>query len=161
MPDLLSATVEYGGYVSIIKLIAYLILFLAWLPLISWVHQDAKSIETKGALWTGVVLGAGVAGAVLWLLVPVFIVGMLVYLVAVGGTSLAYVRHRNSRVLDFDRVLTVDHIKSLLVSKEKKIGALKSFAFITANKNEVPVPEPRTPEFFGYKIAYEILSDAM
>jgi type II secretory ATPase GspE/PulE/Tfp pilus assembly ATPase PilB-like protein len=86
---------------------------------------------------------------------------MLVYLVAVGGTSLAYVRHRNSRVLDFDRVLTVDHIKSLLVSEEKKLGALKSFAFITANKNEVPVPEPRTPEFFGYKIAYEILSDAM
>ncbi len=161
MPDLLSATVEYGGYISIIKLIAYLILFLAWLPLISWVHQDAKLIETKGDLWTGVVLGAGVAGAVLWLLVPVFIVGMLVYLVAVGGTSLAYVRHRNSRVLDFDRVLTVDHIKSLLVSEEKKLGALKSFAFITANKNEVPVPEPRTPEFFGYKIAYEILSDAM
>jgi type II secretory ATPase GspE/PulE/Tfp pilus assembly ATPase PilB-like protein len=161
MPDLLSATVEYGGYISIIKLIAYLILFLAWLPLISWVHQDAKLIETKGDLWTGVILGAGVAGAVLWLLVPVFIVGMLVYLVAVGGTSLAYVRHRNSRVLDFDRVLTVDHIKSLLVSEEKKLGALKSFAFITANKNEVPVPEPRTPEFFGYKIAYEILSDAM
>jgi type II secretory ATPase GspE/PulE/Tfp pilus assembly ATPase PilB-like protein len=57
--------------------------------------------------------------------------------------------------------MTVDHIKSLLVSKEKKLAALKSFTFITANNNEVPVPEPRTPEFFGYKTAYEILSDAI
>lgn len=161
MPDLLSATVEYGGYISIIKLITYLIFFFAWLPLVGWVHQDTKTIETKGAVWTGVVLGAGVAGAVLWLLIPVFIAGMLFYLIAVGGTSLAYIRHRNSKVLDFDRVLTVDHVKSLIVSKEKKLEALKSFTFITANKNEVPVPEPRTPDFLGYKIAYDIMSDAI
>jgi len=161
MPDLLSATAEYGGYISVIKLITYLIFFFAWLPLVGWVHQDTKTIETKGAVWTGVVLGAGIAGAVLWLLIPIFIAGMLFYLIAVGGTSLAYIRHRNSKVLDFDRVLTVDHVKSLIVSKEKKLEALKSFTFITANKNEVPVPEPRTPDFLGYKIAYDIMSDAI
>lgn len=161
MPDLLSATAEYGGYISVIKLVTYLIFFFAWLPLVGWVHQDTKTIETNGAVWTGVILGAGIAGAVLWLLIPIFIAGMLFYLIAVGGTSLAYVRHRNSKVLDFDRVLTVDHIKSLIVSKEKKLEALKSFTFITANKNEVPVPEPRTPDFLGYKIAYDIMSDAI
>jgi type II secretory ATPase GspE/PulE/Tfp pilus assembly ATPase PilB-like protein len=161
MPDLLSATAEYGGYISIFKLVAYLIFFFAWLPLVSWVHQDTKSIETKGVVWTGIVLGAGVAGAVLWLLIPIFVAGMLCYLIAVGGASLAYVRHRNSRVLDFDRVLTVDHIKNLMVSKEKKLEALKSFTFITANKNEVPMPEPRTADFLGYKIAYNLVSDAI
>jgi len=161
MPDLLSATAEYGGYISVIKLVTYLIFFFAWLPLVGWVHQDTKTIETNGAVWTGVVLGAGIAGAVLWLLIPIFIAGMLFYLIALGGTSLAYVRHRNSKVLDFDRVLTVDHVKSLVVSKEKKLEALKSFTFITANKNEIPVPEPRTPDFLGYKIAYDIMSDAI
>jgi type IV pilus assembly protein PilB len=160
MLDLLSAAIGYGGYISIIKLIAYLVMFFAWLPLISWVHQDAKAVETKDVLWTGIVLGAGAAGAIIWLLIPVFIIGMLFYMIAVGAISLAYVKHRNVRVLDFDRVLTVEHIKSLLVSKEKKLEALKSFSFVTANNNEVPVPEPRTPDFFGYKTAYEILSDA-
>jgi len=82
-------------------------------------------------------------------------------LIVVGATSLAYVKHRNSRVMDFDRVLTVEHIKSLLVSKEKKLEGLKNFLFVTANNNEVPLPEPRTPDFFGYKTAYEILSDAL
>ena len=161
MLDLLSASIEYGGYISIIKLISYLILFFAWLPLVGWVHNDAKTVETNDVFWTGIILGAGAAGAIIWLLVPIFIVGMLFYLIAVGAISLAYVKHRNSRVLDFDKVLTIDHIKNLLVSKEKKLEALKSFTFITANKNEVPVPEPRTPDFFGYKTAYEILKDAM
>jgi len=161
MLNLLSASIEYGGYISIIKLLTFSVLFLVWLPLLSWVHQDSKAVETKNVFWTGIVLGAGAAAAIIWLFVPIFIVGMLLYMIAVGTTAFAYVKHRNARVLDFDRVLTVDHIKSLLVSKEKKIEALKSFLFITANDNEVPVPEPRTPDFFGYKIAYEILTDAM
>lgn len=161
MPDLLSASIEYGSYISIIKLIGYLVIFFAWLPLVSWVHNDAKTVETNAVFWTGIILGAGAAGAIIWLLIPIFIVGMLFFLIAVGAISLAYVKHRNARVLDFDKVLTVDHIKNLLVSKEKKLAALKSFTFITANKNEVPVPEPRTPDFFGYKTTHEILSDAI
>ena len=161
MLDLLSASIEYGGYISIIKLIGYLIIFFAWLPLVGWVHYDAKTVETNDVFWTGIILGAGAAGAIIWLLIPIFIVGMLFYLIAVGAISLAYVKHRNARVLDFDKVLTIDHIKNLLVSKEKKLEALKSFTFVTSNKNEIPVPEPRTPDFFGYKIAYEILNDAM
>ena len=161
MPDLLSAAVAYGGYISIIKFVAYLILFFAWLPLLCWVHQDAKAVETKEVFWTAIVLGAGAGGAIIWLLIPIFLVGMLLYLIAVGATSLAYVKHRNARVMDYDRVLTADHIKSLLVSKEKKLEALKSFTFVTANNNEVPVPEPRTPDFFGYKTAYENMSDAI
>jgi type II secretory ATPase GspE/PulE/Tfp pilus assembly ATPase PilB-like protein len=161
MLDLLSASIEYGGYISIIKFIGYLILFFAWLPLVGWVHQDAKAVETKEVFWTGIVLGAGAVGAIFWLLIGVFIAGILFFLIAVGGTSLAYVKHRNARVLDFDRVLTAEHIKSLFVSKEKKLEALKSFMFVTANNNEVPVPEPRTADFFGYKAAYEILNDAI
>ena len=74
MPDLLSASVGYGGYISIIKLVAYLILFFAWLPLLGWVHQDAKAVEKKEVFWTGIVLGAGEAGAIIWLIIPVFIV---------------------------------------------------------------------------------------
>jgi type II secretory ATPase GspE/PulE/Tfp pilus assembly ATPase PilB-like protein len=93
-------------------------------------------------------------------LIPIFIVGLLVYSLAVISTSLAYVKHRNARVMDFDRLLTVDHIKSLFGGQEDKLEALKSFVFMTANKNEVPFPEPRTPDFFGYRMAYDLLTDA-
>ena len=161
MPDLLLAAIGYGGYISIIKFLIFLVMFFGWLPLLTWVYQDAKIIEAKVVFWAGVVLGAGAAGTIIWLVTPVFIAGMLLYLIVVGATSLAYVKHRNSMVMDFDKVLTVDHIKNLLVSKEKKLEKLKNFIFITANRNEIPIPEPRTPDFFGYKTAYEILSDAL
>jgi type II secretory ATPase GspE/PulE/Tfp pilus assembly ATPase PilB-like protein len=161
MPDLLLAAVEYGGYISIIKLLLFIILFFGWIPLVTWIFYDAKTIETNEITWTAVILGAGAVGIIIWLVIPVFIVGMLVYIIAVGAPALAYVRLRNSMVLDFDKVLTADHIKNLLESKEKKNAKLKKYTFITANKNEIPIPESRTPEFIGFKITYELMSDAL
>ncbi len=161
MIGLVIASVEYGGYISIVKFLVFLILFFPWLPLLSWVYQDAKTVGTKEIFWTAVVFGAGAAALIIWLLTPVFIIGMLFYLIAVAATSVSYVMHRNARVPDFNRVLTVEHIKGLFTSKEKKLETFEDFIFITANNNEVPFPEPRTPEFFGYKTAYEILKDAI
>jgi type II secretory ATPase GspE/PulE/Tfp pilus assembly ATPase PilB-like protein len=161
MTGLLMTSVEYSGYISIVKFLIFLLLFFSWLPLLTWVYQDAKAIGTKEVFWTAVVFGAGAAAAIIWLVTPVFIIGMLFYLIAVAATSISYVMHRNARVPEFDRVLTVEHIKGLFTSEEKKLDTLEEFLFITANNNEVPLPEPKTPEFFGYKTAYEILSDAI
>jgi type II secretory ATPase GspE/PulE/Tfp pilus assembly ATPase PilB-like protein len=158
---LMMTSVEYSGYISIVKFLIFLLLFFSWLPLLAWVYQDAKSVGAKEVFWTAVVFGAGAAAAIIWLVTPVFIIGMLFYLIAIAATSISYVMHRNARVPEFNRVLTVEHIKGLFTSKEKRFETLEEFLFITANNNEVPLPEPKTPEFFGYKTAYEILSDAI
>ncbi len=160
MPDLVLMSIEYGGYISIIKLITFLVLFFLWLPLLSWVYSDAKAIKTKEAFWAGIILGVAAATSIIWLVIPVFIIGMLLYIIAITAAALAYVKHRNTRVMDYDRVLTAEHIKSLFVSEEKKLDALKSVVFITANNNQVPLPSPKTPDFFGYKATYDTLSDA-
>lgn len=160
MPDFLLMSVEYGGYVSIVKLIVFLLLYVLWFLLVTWAHKDAKAVDTNIGLWIGLLIGAGLVGILLWWLIPVFIVGLLIFVLAIGGTGLAYVRHRNTRVLDFDRVLTLEHLKSLF-AKSEKLEAMESFLFITANNNEVPTPEPRTPMFFGYRTAYDVLTDAM
>ena len=44
MPILLSAADAYGGYVSPVKLIVLLVLFLAWIPLVKWVNKDAEQV---------------------------------------------------------------------------------------------------------------------
>ena len=160
MPDLLLSSVEYSGYISVIKFLVFLGLFLLWLPLVNWVYCDAQTVETREDIWTGIVFGTGAAAMIIWLLVHIFVVGLLVYIISVITVSLVYVHHRNARVMDYDRILTADHIKDLFASKEKKLAALKSFLFITANNNEVPVPEARTPDFYGYKAAFDLFSDA-
>jgi len=160
MPDLLLASIEYGGYISPVKLIVFLILFFLWLPLPGWVYKDARAVGTKEVFWTAIVLGAGAGAALIWLLVPVFVIGMLLFVIIVAATSISYAMHRNTRVADFERILTADHIKGLFARETKGLDTSKDFIFITANNNEVPVPEPKTPDFFGYKSAYDILADA-
>jgi len=160
MPDFLLMSVEYGGYVSIVKLVVFLLFYFLWFALVAWAHKDAKAVDTNIGSWIGSIVGAGALGILLWWLIPIFVVGLLVFIALVGGTGFAYVRHRNTRVLDFDRVLTIEHIKHV-VAKSDKLEAMESFLFITANNNEVPSPEPRTPTFFGYRTAYDVLTDAM
>lgn len=161
MPDLLLTSVEYGGYISVIKFLIFLGLFLLTLPLVGWVYRDAQTAGTREDIWTGIVFGTVALATIIWLVVPLFIVGVLFYLIAVGAASIIYVSHRNARVMDYDRILTAEYIKGLFVSEEKKVADLKTFLFITANNNEVPMPGAKTPDFFGYKTAYEIFTDAI
>jgi type II secretory ATPase GspE/PulE/Tfp pilus assembly ATPase PilB-like protein len=160
MPEFLAA-IGYGGYISPIKLAVFLLLFFGGLPVVSWVHRDAEAVGTKSAFWTGVVFGAWAAAGLVWLLIPVFLIGTAFYLIAAGAASLSYVMHRNALVPEFQRVLTLEHIKGLFASQTKKTTAMRSFLFITANNNEIPMPEPKTPDFFGYKAAYDLFNDAI
>jgi type II secretory ATPase GspE/PulE/Tfp pilus assembly ATPase PilB-like protein len=92
---------------------------------------------------------------------PIFIVGLLIYIIAVGTAALAYVMHRNARVADFEKVLTSSHIKSIFVNENKKMtSASKGFSFITANGNDVPFPKPKSKTAFGFMIACELFGDA-
>jgi len=160
MPSLQVATIEYGGYISIFKLIVFLILFFLWLPTVSWVYKDTGQVRTNTAMWTGIVFGGGVVAAVIWLLMPLFIIALLFYLIAVGATSIAYVMHRNARVSSFEQVLTAEHIKNLFSNEAKKASAVnRGLTFVTANKNDVPMPQRKTSEFFGYKLANELFDD--
>ncbi len=97
MPEFLAA-IGYGGYISPIKLAVFLVLFFGWLPVVNWVYKDAEAVGTKNAYWTAIVFGAWAAGGLVWLLVPVFIIGIAIYLIAAGVASISYVMHRNSLV---------------------------------------------------------------
>lgn len=161
MSYLLLNAIEYGGYISIVKFVGFLILFFLWVPLLRWVHEDADAIENQGTFWTSILLGTGAAAIVLWMCIPVFIVGMVIYLIAVGGVALFYVKYRNTRVLEFDRVLNFEHLRGMFsTGEQKKLDTLKSFLFVTANDNQIPMPRPKTSEFFGYRTAYDLFNDA-
>ncbi len=162
MPSLISAAVEYGGYISLVKFIVLAVMFFAWMPLVNWVHADAQAVRTRVNFWTTIVSATGAGALIIWLLAPFFLIGLLLYIIAVGATALAYIIHRNSRVSDFEKVLTVGHIKSLFVDENKKIATVsKGMSFITANNNEVPLPKPKSPDAFGFKSACEVFEDAL
>jgi type II secretory ATPase GspE/PulE/Tfp pilus assembly ATPase PilB-like protein len=154
-------SIEYTGYISVVKYAIVLTLFFLWVPLVNWVYKDALSIGVRERFWTGIVFGIGAISILLLLVFPVFIIGLVLYLCAVGGSSWAYVSYRNRNVLEYERILTVDHIQGLLSKEGKSKEGVHAFQFFTANKNEVPMPEPKTADFYGYRITYDILTEAM
>ncbi|HAL45014.1 MAG: hypothetical protein A2Y12_17500 [Planctomycetes bacterium GWF2_42_9] len=156
------AEIQMGFYISPIKLIVFLIGFYAWLPLLGWVHQDAVHVRTNVKRWTTIVFSAGAIGLFAWLLTPLFIIGLPLYIILIGLPAILYVMHRNSLVDEFEKLLTANHIKSLFVNEKKILEKIeKGLTFVTANKNKVPPPAPKTPEFFGYKICQEFFDDAI
>ncbi len=161
MPTI-TAAIQMGFYISPVKLVVFVCGFLAWLPLLKWVNQDAIKVRTMVQNWTIAIFVAGAAGLLIWLMIPLFIIGLPMYIIAVGTTAIVYVMHRNSIVDVYQKVLTTEHIKSLFVNEQKQVEKItKGLVFITANKNKAPVPQTKTPEFFGYKTSQEFFDDAI
>lgn len=156
------ADISFSGYISLAKFLPFVVLFYLWLLLLNWVCFDTKAVQTNTTQWVSIITGAGVAGILLWLLIPVFLIGFLAYLLVMITTSMVYVFHRNALVADFEKVLTPSHIKGLFSNEAAKIEkASKGFSFVTANGNPVGIPEPKTKEAFGFKVACELFDDAL
>jgi type II secretory ATPase GspE/PulE/Tfp pilus assembly ATPase PilB-like protein len=162
MSTSLLAIVEYGGYVAPYKLLMVLGLFLTWMPLVNWVYMDSQAVRTDKRVWTGTIAITGAAALWVWLLVPVFWIGFFIYVILVGSVAMAYVLHRNARVAEFEKVLTADHIKGLFVNPTKKLQkASRGLSFVTANKNDVPLPEAKSPDAEGFTLVCELIDDAI
>lgn len=162
MQTIVLSAVEYGGYVALYKLLIMMILFLAWMPLVNWIYMDSQAVRTDKRLWTGAMTISGAVSLWVWLLIPVFWIGFLIYVIVVGSVAIAYVTHRNARVAEFEKVLTGDHLRNIFVNPSKKLNkASRGLSFVTANKNEVPLPDPKSPESEAFQTACEIFDDAI
>ncbi|MBL7214957.1 MAG: Flp pilus assembly complex ATPase component TadA [Phycisphaerae bacterium] len=162
MPNDLFASVDYGGYVSSWKLLLFVIGFFGWLPLVNWVYVDTQAVRTNTFTWTFAVLCTGFISLLIWLLIPVFFIGLLIYLIATASVLAAYIMNRNARVADFEKVLTADHLRSLFANPVKKIEqASHGLRFITGNGNDVPLPEPKSKELEGFIVTCDLIDDAI
>ncbi|MCK5225857.1 MAG: hypothetical protein KAQ89_03990, partial [Planctomycetes bacterium] len=134
MPNSILSSIGYGDYIAVYKFVIFLASFFLWMPLIAWVDKDAEAVGTRKVFWVSVIFGSVVVTTVTWLTLPFFVVGLILYLTVLAITTIAYVKHRNSIVMDYDKILTIEHIKKLFGSKDEETNISNSFLFITANK---------------------------
>jgi type II secretory ATPase GspE/PulE/Tfp pilus assembly ATPase PilB-like protein len=154
--------ISYGSYTSPLKLGTFILIFFIWLALINWINHDARSVQTKEAMWTGLFAAAGLIGLLVWIGLPVFIVGFLIYLIATGTVAASYIIHRNARVSEHEKVLTISHLKNIFSNEEKALRkSSRGFTFVTANDNPIDIPEPKTKESFGYGPTCSLMDDAI
>lgn len=147
---LLAAGPELMGYVNPIKIVATLGLLYAWAAGVQWIDRDTNKVKTRREHWNMIVLAGGLVGYVALLIPPwsggLFLVGTAFWALISGGAMLAYVIHRNSRVLPETRILTVGHAKRLVSRGGEKAASEKGMRVQLAGRDGKKVDLPTDPE---------------
>lgn len=111
-----------GFYFSLMKLLYVIGAFIAWSAIAAWVDQDARGLKMPSQLWNTAMLLPGVAGVLLAICSPNFLLGWTVITAAVAVPSGFFVFERNKRVPDSGKVLTPRHLRSVAARLLSRVG---------------------------------------
>lgn len=160
-----------GTYINPIKIGAFAVLFAAWAFACQWADRDSEKVKTHREQWNLIILSGGISGLALWILIPlvlgsgigVFVLGMAFWIVLAGGALLAYVIHRNGRVVVSVRVLTPTHFKRIFNRGDGKKQRVDKGQRVRISNHEGKLAEvPEEPEEYDrYAATQEFLFDAL
>lgn len=123
-----------GFYFSLLKLTAFIALFLLWVKIGDWVNQDVQRLHLDAKLWNPLVFFVFAVGfGIGFLLIPIFPVAVLLGVLAVFVPFIVYVVHRNGKVDREDRVFTPLHLR-------KVIGRLSGKKVVELGPDDRPPP---------------------
>ena len=160
---MLGAVPESTGYFSIFKIILILLLIFPWLKIAPWVDKDTKVVHLPRTLWNLLVISSGMVSLLLWLLLPWFAVGLLLYIVFTTSTILTYALIRDKRVVPEAKVLTSRHLKSVFTSgKSERVETIQRVKIYDHTGRPVgPPPEEQIDERITYNLAQNFLHDVV
>ncbi len=152
-----------GASVSLVKTLAVAAMLLPWLYAATWIHKDAPRVRVPQLLWAGGTLAAGLLGVALWLLVPWYSLGMGIYLVLAGGVVGVYIAQRNRKVVPSARVLTSEHIHSVLTrQKSQTVEVVQRIKLYDSLGRPVFPPDEDEPaQRQAYNVAQNFLSNVV
>ncbi len=152
-----------GAFFSTFKPLLLVVLLPPWLYAATWIHKDAQRVHSVQLMWNALALGSGALGVLLWVLLPWYLAGLLVYLALTAGVVGAYVFHRNARVVPEARVLTGEHIRSVLSrTKRQRVEVVQHLKLYNAEGKSEPAPTEEFPEQRrAYNVVQEFLNDVV
>jgi len=155
-------------YFNPFKMITVLALLFLWAVAAGWVDKDTDVVKTKREQWNMIVLAGGVVGFFVLMVPPwqgvLFFAAIVTWTAFAGGGLLAYVLHRNGRVVPTARVLTGDHFKRLLRGDPSKKAAAKhkgQRVRITDHAGEHVKPPSDPEQHLDYEAAQDFLYDVL
>jgi type II secretory ATPase GspE/PulE/Tfp pilus assembly ATPase PilB-like protein len=155
------------GYVNLIKVAVVVVLLLTWAYVAQWVDKDTDVVKTKREPWNMIVCAGAAVGFFVLFVVPwhgaLCFVGVGVWLLIAGGAAVFYLLHRNRRVLPDARVLTVTHIRRLVLGDQaRKRGLGKDLRVQITDHTGKFVETPTDPvEAVEYHAVQDFLYDML
>jgi len=153
----------HPGYVNYVKIAVVLVLFVLWCYLCQWVDRDTDVVKTKRERWNLIVLTGGIAGLLVLLLPPwsgaSYFIGLSFWIVLAGASALAYVFHRNGRVVPDARVLTWNHFKGLMARVKGDKESAKSDKGLRIQLADFEGKTVRQPEDLQERQSFDAVQD--
>ncbi len=169
IPSLLAQVPTQSIYVNPFKILTVVVLTLGWAAIVTWVDRDTDLVKTKREQWN-LMLAAGSLVAFLalfavpWTGTGMFFAGIGLWVLLIGGVAIAYVVHRNGRVVPQARVMTIDHFKRLLSGGGKDQKQIKD----RGQRVRVAGPDGKwanrpedAEQYEDYQAAQDFLHDAL
>ena len=163
MTTVMAAALAASGYFSPAKIIVVLVMLVPWMLVAPWVHRDAKRVLAPVPTWSGVILGAGALGFVLWVVIPTYTLGLLAYLAIVGTTATVYLVYRNGRCREDAKITFSTMLPALLggAGREKKVELLSRVKLYSSTTRTVlpPGDDASQEQRLAYNDAQSLLFD--
>ncbi|HWL93000.1 MAG TPA: ATPase, T2SS/T4P/T4SS family, partial [Phycisphaerae bacterium] len=153
-----------GGYFAIWKIVLFALAMLAWAHNSAWAEKDLRTIRVPKAVWIPAIFGSGLIGLVVWIFIPMFWVGLLVFAVLYLPAILSYVVYRNKRVAPAQTVLSMAHINRIAQGKAGK----KTDSTHAGDRARIKMADGKSPawptdpvEHTAYQAMQDLLFDAI
>ncbi len=160
----LGAVPDPGGYFFAVKVIVILAFILPWLWVATWINKDTVRVHTSQLLWSVLILLFGALSVFIWLMVPLYAVGLIVYLLVTSAVTAAYVVHRNKRVVATGKVLTAEHLRNFFASagKPKVVEVVQHIKIYDSRGRPVfASSEGPAEKLEAYNLAQDFLNDVI
>jgi type II secretory ATPase GspE/PulE/Tfp pilus assembly ATPase PilB-like protein len=128
-----------GSYLSWLKILLHAGLFFLWVYTTDWLSSDAVELDLNYLQWNPIVFGTFLGVFVLTWLIPIFWVGWPLLILAWAVPLSIYVVQRNSRVEDYQKVLTRDHLRYWAAQRLSKLGIKMEAEAADPHETGVPV----------------------
>ncbi len=143
---------DVSTYVNLYKIGTVVLLLIGWAAGSQWIDRDTNTVKTKREQWNLIVMSGAVVGFFVLLVAPwygiLFFVGVAFWLLIAGGAMIAYIIHRNGRVVPAARILTIGHAKRLVRGdpSKKRVSKNKGQRIILRDHEDNAVDWPEDPD---------------
>jgi type II secretory ATPase GspE/PulE/Tfp pilus assembly ATPase PilB-like protein len=111
-----------GFYLSWIKIAVLWLVFIAWAATADWINFDCQRHKLGYTIWNPVNVFPFPLALLASLLIPLYLVGLPLVILAYLAPALVYVVYRNARVEPHHKVLTLDHLRFLAAERLRPLG---------------------------------------
>ncbi len=117
-----------GMYLNLFKFVPVLLIYFMWVWTTDWVEHDTQELNNlKFGTWNSAVFFSGALGLILVLLLPIYILGLTLLLLAYFTPLFIYIYVRNQTVADDQKVLTSYHLGEVANDLLAKLGVRPIF----------------------------------